>query len=87
MGKTLWIEQLKAIGLTLALAIVGTSVIALVIKAVIGLRASKPVEEQGLDDAEHGEAGYHDDEMGHVSTEASMPAAAPVFQPAATPKY
>jgi ammonium transporter, Amt family len=87
VGKTLWLEQLKAIGLTLAMAIVGTSVIALVIKAVIGLRATKSVEEQGLDDAEHGEAGYHDDEMGRVSAESMTPAAAPAFQPAPTPKY
>jgi Amt family ammonium transporter len=87
VGKTLWLEQIKAIGLTLALAIVGTTVIALVIKAVIGLRASKPVEEAGLDDAEHGEAGYHDDEMGRVSAESAPPAGAPVFQPAVTPKY
>jgi Amt family ammonium transporter len=35
---TLWIEQLKAIGLTLALSVGGTAVLALVIKAAIGLR-------------------------------------------------
>ena len=87
VGKTLWLEQLKAIGLTLALAVVGTTVIALAIKAVLGLRASKTVEEQGLDDAEHGEAGYHDDEMGRVSVASDMPGAAPAFQPAVQPKY
>jgi ammonium transporter, Amt family len=87
VGKTLWLEQLKAIGLTLALAVVGTSIIALAIKAILGLRASKQVEEMGLDDAEHGEAGYHDDEMGRVSAESSMPTGAPAFQPAVQPKY
>ncbi len=87
VGKTLWIEQLKAIGLTLTLAVVGTTVIALALKAILGLRVSKSVEEQGLDDAEHGEAGYHDDEMGRVSAEAVMPTGTPVFQPAGAPKY
>ena len=55
----LWIEQLKAIGLTLCLAIVGTIVIAYIVKAVIGLRTSEEVETVGLDLAEHGEEGYH----------------------------
>jgi Amt family ammonium transporter len=59
VGKTLWIEQLKAIGLTLCLAIVGTVVIAYIVKAVIGLRTSEEVETIGLDLAEHGEEGYH----------------------------
>lgn len=58
VGKTLWIEQLKAIFVTLALAIIGTTVIALVVKAVIGLRPTPEVESQGLDLAEHGEEGY-----------------------------
>jgi len=55
----LWIEQLKAIGLTLCLAIVGTVLIAYIVKAVVGLRASEEVETVGLDLAEHGEEGYH----------------------------
>ena len=38
--NTLWLEQLKAIGLTLCLAVVGTMVIAYTVKAVMGLRAS-----------------------------------------------
>jgi ammonia channel protein AmtB len=64
VGKTLWLEQLKAIGLTLALSVIGTSVIALVVKAVLGLRPAVEAEEGGLDDADHGEAGYHPDEGG-----------------------
>jgi Amt family ammonium transporter len=52
-------EQLKAIGLTLGLAIVGTVIIAFIVKAVIGLRPSEEVETIGLDLAEHGEEGYH----------------------------
>jgi Amt family ammonium transporter len=52
-------EQLKAIGVTLVLAIAGTTVIAFIVKAVVGLRPSEEVESVGLDLAEHGEEGYH----------------------------
>ena len=56
---TQWIAQLKAIGVTLVLAIVGTAVIAYIVKAVVGLRPTEEVETTGLDLAEHGEEGYH----------------------------
>jgi Amt family ammonium transporter len=59
VGKTLWLEQIKAIGVTLVLAVVGTAVLAVVVKAIVGLRASEEVETVGLDLAEHGEEGYH----------------------------
>ena len=52
-------EQVKAVGLTLALAVVGTTAIAYFVKAVIGLRVDEEVESVGLDLAEHGEEGYH----------------------------
>jgi Amt family ammonium transporter len=55
----LWVEQLKAIALTIVLACVGTAIIAFIVKAVIGLRPSEEVEVAGLDLAEHGEEGYH----------------------------
>jgi Amt family ammonium transporter len=55
----LWLEQLKAIGVTLVLALVGTVVIAYIVKAVVGLRANEEVETIGLDLAEHGEEAYH----------------------------
>ncbi len=54
-------EQIKAIGLTLVIAIVGTVVIAFVVKAIVGLRPSEEVETMGLDLSEHGEEGYHAD--------------------------
>ncbi|MFL6593876.1 MAG: ammonium transporter, partial [Chthoniobacterales bacterium] len=54
----LWLEQLKAMGVTLLIAILGTLVIAFVVKAAIGLRLSPEAEEQGLDINEHGEEGY-----------------------------
>jgi len=59
VGKTLWLEQIKAIAVTLVLAIVGTLVIAFIVKAVVGLRPSDEVEVAGLDVSEHGEEGYH----------------------------
>ena len=59
VGHTLWIEQIKAIAVTLCLAVVGTAVIAYLVKMVIGLRASEEVETVGLDLAEHGEEGYN----------------------------
>lgn len=52
-------EQLKAIAVTLVLAVVGTVIIANVVKAIVGLRVSREVETSGLDLAEHGEEGYH----------------------------
>ena len=57
-NHALWIEQLKAIGLTLVLSVVGTIVIAFIVKAVIGLRPTPEVERQGLDTTEHNEEGY-----------------------------
>jgi Amt family ammonium transporter len=59
VGRTLWVEQLKAMGVTLALSIVGTIVLANIVKAVIGLRPSREDEETGLDLTDHGERGYH----------------------------
>jgi len=52
-------EQLKAIGLTLCLAVVGTLIIAYIVKAIVGLRPTPEIEVAGLDLAEHGEEGYH----------------------------
>ena len=59
VGKTLWLEQLKAMGITIVLSVVATLVIAHIVKAVIGLRVSEEVETIGLDLVEHGEEGYH----------------------------
>ncbi len=72
VGDMLWLEQLKAAGVTLAISIGGTAAIAYTLKAVMGLRPSKEMEETGLDDADHGEAGWHLDEGGgHGGLEAS----------------
>jgi Amt family ammonium transporter len=62
VGHTLWLEQLKAIGVTMTLAIIGTVVLAFVVKVTVGLRPSTEEEIQGLDSVDHGEAGYHYEE-------------------------
>jgi len=58
VGRILWLEQLKAIAITIFIAVVGTTLIGLLIKASIGLRIAPEVERQGLDINEHGEEGY-----------------------------
>jgi Amt family ammonium transporter len=61
LGMPLVVEQFKAVGFTLVVSIVGTVVLASIVKAVIGLRPSAEDEENGLDYTDHGEAGYHED--------------------------
>jgi Amt family ammonium transporter len=67
VGHTLWLEQLKAVGVTIVLASVATTVIAGVIKVAVGLKHEGDGEEEGLDQIDHGEAGYHDQEVGGLS--------------------
>jgi Amt family ammonium transporter len=57
--QPLVLEQLKAMFITVLLAVVGTVIIAYIVKAVLGLRPTEEVETLGLDLAEHGEEGYH----------------------------
>jgi Amt family ammonium transporter len=58
VGHTLWLEQLKMIAMTIAIAVVGTAIIAALVNATIGLRIAPEIERQGLDINEHGEEGY-----------------------------
>jgi ammonium transporter, Amt family len=58
IGRLLWLEQLKAIVLTILLATVATVVIGAIVKTFIGLRIAPETERQGLDINEHGEEGY-----------------------------
>ncbi|MDZ4693881.1 MAG: ammonium transporter [Deltaproteobacteria bacterium] len=62
IGSGLIMEQFKAVGLTLVLSVVATAVIAYGIKAVMGLRPTAEGENDGLDQSDHGEVGYHMDE-------------------------
>lgn len=57
-NHSLWLEQLKAIGVTISFAVLGTLIIGLVVKATMGLRIAPEIERQGLDINEHGEEGY-----------------------------
>jgi len=52
------VTQLIAVGITVALAVVGTSVILLVLKAVMGLRVTTEEERMGLDLTQHSESAY-----------------------------
>jgi ammonium transporter, Amt family len=58
VGKSLWLEQLKAIGITLVLAVVATAILGFIIKAIVGLRPTVEAEQEGLDLSDHGEEGY-----------------------------
>ena len=59
IAQPLVFEQIKAILVTLVLAVVGTAILAFIVKAIVGLRVSEEVETIGLDLTEHGEEGYH----------------------------
>jgi Amt family ammonium transporter len=54
----LWHEQLLAIGVTLLLAVIATTIIGFAVKAIVGLRPTTDSERQGLDVTEHEEEGY-----------------------------
>jgi Amt family ammonium transporter len=62
VGSTLWIEQVKAMGLTIVLSVTATVVLAFIVKALVGWRPTSEVEQQGLDLSDHGESGYHYEE-------------------------
>jgi Amt family ammonium transporter len=58
VGRSLWIEQLKGILVTLGWAVIGTALIALIVKSFMSLRPSIEAEHDGLDLSDHGEEGY-----------------------------
>lgn len=61
VGKSLWLEQVKAGGIILVLSVVGTVVIYHIVGALVGsLRVDPETETIGLDLAEHGEEGYNE---------------------------
>lgn len=63
VGSTLWLEQLKAMGLTLVISVAATAAIGYALKYTLGLRPSAEGEESGLDITDHGERGYHLEEV------------------------
>ena len=58
VGHTLWLEQSKAIGVTIVFAVVGSAIIGAIVRWLIGLRIAPDIERQGLDINQHGEEGY-----------------------------
>ena len=58
VGHTLWLAQLKAIAVTIVLAVVGSAIIGAIVRGLIGLRIAPEIERQGLDINQHGEEGY-----------------------------
>src|SRR5213594_3155565 len=58
VGHTLWIEQLKAIVVTIMFAVVASAIIGAIVRRAIGLRIPPEIERQGLDINQHGEEGY-----------------------------
>jgi Amt family ammonium transporter len=58
VSRSLWVEQLKAIGVTIVIAVVGSAIIGAVVRGAIGLRLAPEIERQGLDINQHGEEGY-----------------------------
>ena len=50
--------QIIAIGVTILFAVVGTTIILYVLKAVMGLRVSEEDERLGLDLSQHSESAY-----------------------------
>jgi len=53
------IWQFKAVGITIAYAVVATLIIGLIIKYTIGLRVDDTAENAGLDQTQHGERAYN----------------------------
>jgi ammonium transporter, Amt family len=58
VGHTLWVDQLKAIVVTIVVAVVGSAIIGAIVRGTIGLRIAPEIERQGLDINQHGEEGY-----------------------------
>jgi ammonium transporter, Amt family len=55
---TLWVSQLKAMGITLVMALAASLIIGLVLRSTLGLRPAVEAEREGLDTTDHGEQGY-----------------------------
>ena len=51
-------QQIKAVVITLLLSVIGTIVIATVVKILVGMRPTPEAESQGLDITDHSEEGY-----------------------------
>ena len=61
MLSTLFVSQVEAVIVTIILSVVGSAIIALVLRTLLGLRTDPEIETNGLDIAEHGEEAYIDE--------------------------
>jgi ammonium transporter, Amt family len=81
-NPSLLVTQLIAVGVTILFVAVGSGVILLVLKAIIGLRVTEKEERQGLDLSQHSESAYvfaNDyDEMVSTDTLGHIPAGAKI---------
>ncbi len=57
-GTELLMKQLLGVVIAIAIAVIGTLIIAFIIKVVVGLRVEPESEQIGLDTDQHGEAAY-----------------------------
>jgi Amt family ammonium transporter len=62
IGNGLWLEQAKAMGITIVVALVGTLAATAITKLVLGLRPDSEDEVAGMDYLDHGEVGYRYEE-------------------------
>ena len=58
VGNGLWLEQLKAMGITFVVAVAGTALVAGIVRMMMPVRITPEEEHSGLDLTEHGEEGY-----------------------------
>jgi len=72
------LNQLAAVGITIALAVIGTFVVLKIVDFVFGVRVSEEEEIQGLDLSQHGEEGYNLDLDHAVALAAAESQADPV---------
>ena len=73
------LNQLAGVGITVALAVIGTFVLLKIVDVVFGLRVSEDEELRGLDLSQHGEEGYNlalDLVPSAITTESSIQPAA-----------
>jgi len=82
-NPALLITQLIAVGATIVWVAVGTGVILLALKAIMGLRVTEEEERQGLDLSQHSESAYvfasDYDEMAPPDNPIHIPAGAKVY--------
>jgi Amt family ammonium transporter len=57
-GHLLYVQQFYIVLFTIAISVIGTSIIGFALKFTIGLRPTPEQEEAGLDVSDHGEEGY-----------------------------